>query len=209
MKKFLKGLIDDNPLFVLCLGLCPALAVTTTFENGYLMGFLLLIILVSSNAIISLISKYIDDHIRIPAYIMIISTFVTILEILINNYVEPLSVTLGIYIPLIVVNCIVLGRALSYASKNKVGASIIDALKVGLGYTLALALIGLIREALGANTITLMDKISNITGYISKYEILPSNSVIPNNLFLTPAGAFLTLGLLLGIINMLRKGTSK
>ncbi|MFA5407757.1 MAG: electron transport complex subunit RsxE [Bacilli bacterium] len=209
MKKFIKSLIDENPLLVLCLGMCPALAVTTTFENGYLMGLSVLTVLVFSNFIISLISRFIDEQIRIPAYIMIIATFVTILDILMQNYMEPLSRTLGIYIPLIIVNCIVLGRALSYASKNKVGASIIDAFKMGIGYTLALSLIGLIRELLGNNTITIMDKISGLTGYISKYEIFPSNAIIPNPLFLTPAGAFLTLGLILGIINALRKDDNK
>ena len=205
MKKFLKWIMEENPLFVLCLGMCPALAVTTTFENGYLMGLSVLIVLLFSNIVVSLISKVIDNHIRIPAYIMIIATFVTILEIIINTYVEPLSKTLGIYLPLIVVNCIILGRALSYASNNKVVPSIVDAFKIGLGYTFALSLIGLVRELLGNNTITIMDRISNLTGYIMKYEIFPSNSVIPNQLFLSPAGAFLTMGLLLGIINALRR----
>ena len=205
MKKFLKGLIDENPLFVLCLGMCPALAITTTLENGYLMGLSLLLVLVLSNTVISLISKVVDEHIRIPAYIMVIAAFVTILELVLQTYVEPLYKALGIYIPLIVVNCIVLGRALSFASKHKVGESIIDAFKIGLGYTLALSLVGLVRELIGNNTITIMDKISSLTGYISKYEIFPKNDFLPNALFLTPAGAFLTIGLLLGIINAIRK----
>lgn len=205
MKRFLSGLIDENPLFVLCLGMCPALAITTSFENGYLMGLSVLIVLVLSNTIVALISKVVDEHIRIPAYIMIIATFVTILELILQTYVEPLSRTLGIYIPLIVVNCIVLGRALSYASNHKVGSSIIDGLKIGLGYTLALSLVGLVRELIGNNTITIMDKISDLTGYIIKYQIFPANDFIPNALFLTPAGAFLTLGLILGIINAIRR----
>lgn len=205
MKKFFKGLIDENPIFALCLGLCPALAITTTLENGYLMGLALLIVLVLSNAVISLVAKFVDEQIRIPAYIMIIATFVTILEMLLKTYVDPLYKALGIYIPLIVVNCIVLGRALSFASKHKFGESIADAFKIGLGYTIALSLIGFIREFLGNNTITLMDKTSVITGYISKYEIFSKNDILPNALFLTPAGAFLTIGLLLGVINAIRK----
>ena len=204
MKKFLKGIFDSNPVFVLCLGLCPALAVTTTFENGYLMGLSLMLVLILSNAVISLIAKRIGAHIRIPAYIIIIATFVTILELLLNEYVEPLARTLGIYLPLIIVNCIVLGRALAFASRNKLGARIGDALKIGLGYTLALALIGLIREILGANTITIMDKVSSVTGYMLKYQVFDKDSVFINPLFLTPAGAFLTLGLLIGIINAIR-----
>lgn len=209
MKKFLKGLVDENPLFVLCLGMCPALAITTTFENGYMLGLSVLIVLLMSNTIISLISKVVDEHIRIPSYIMIIATFVTILELLTKAYIEPLSRALGIYLPLIVVNCIVLGRALSYASNHKVRDSIVDALKIGLGYTLSLSLVGLIREILGNNTITVMDHLSSLTGYIAKYEIFPANDIIPNSLFLTPAGAFLTIGLLLGIVNALRKDDSK
>lgn len=209
MKKFLNGLIEENPLFVLCLGMCPALAVTTTFENGYLMGLCVLFVLLITNTIVSLISRFIDEHIRIPSYIMIIATFVTILEMFIGEYIEPLSKALGIYLPLIVVNCIVLGRALSYASNNKLGTSIVDALKIGLGYTLALAIVGLIRELLGNNTITIMDRISDLTGYMAKYEIFPANDIIPNHLFTTPAGAFLTLGIVLGIINTLRKGDNK
>jgi electron transport complex protein RnfE len=209
MKKFLGGLINENPLFVLSLGLCPALAITTTFENGYLMGLSVLIIVLLSNTIISLVSKFIDEHIRIPAYIMIIATFVTILELILETYVEPLSRALGIYIPLIVVNCIVLGRALAHASSHKVGSSIMDALKIGLGYTIALSLIGLIRELIGNNTITIMDRISDLTGYIMKYEVFPKNDFIPNQLFLTPAGVFLTIGLVLGIVNALRKVDDK
>lgn len=209
MNKFFKSLIDENPLFILCLGMCPALAVTTTFENGYLMGLSVLLVLIFSNIIISLISKFIDHDIRIPAYIIIIATLVTLLELTINTYIEPLSRSLGIYIPLITVNCIVLGRAIAYASRHKIGSSIMDALKMGLGYTIALSLIGLIRELLGNNTITIMDKISHLTGYIMKYNIFPDNDFLPNALLLTPAGAFLTLGLTLGIVNFIRKKSVK
>jgi electron transport complex protein RnfE len=209
MKKFFSGLLNENPIFVLCLGLCPALAVTTTFEKGYIMGLSVLIIILLSNTVISLISRFIDENIRVPAYIMIIATFVTILDLLIGTYIPALSKVLGVYIPLIVVNCIVLGRALSFATRNSAGKSMLDALKIGFGYMLALALIGLIREFLGSNTITIMDQISSLTGYIAKYQILPPNDFAPNQLFLTPAGAFLTLGLILGIINIFRKGDTK
>ena len=201
---FLKSLINENPVLVLCLGMCPTLAVTTTFENSYIMGLSVLFVLLFSNIIISLISKYVDEQIRIPAYIIIIATFVTILELLMGNYVPVIYKALGIYVPLIVVNCIILGRALSYASSNGVKRSIIDAFKVGLGFTLAISLLGLIRELLGTNTITIMEKITPLTGYLMKYNIFPLNNIIPNNLFITPAGAFITLGIIIGIVNAIR-----
>ncbi len=201
---FFKSLIDENPVFVLCLGLCPTLAVTNTFEGSYIMGLSVLFVLLFSNFIVSLIAKFVDDHIRIPVYIIIIATFVTVLELLIEFYVPPLSKLLGVYIPLIVVNCIVLGRALSYASKNNIKNSLLDAIKVGLGFTLALSLLGFIRELLGNNTITIMDRVSNLTGYVMKYQIFPTNNIIPNRLFISPAGAFITLGLLLGLITYFR-----
>lgn len=209
MKKFLKELITKNPIFILCLGLCSSLAVTTTFENGYLMGLSVLIVLIFSNSIVSLIGKYINNKIRIPVFIGIIAVLVTILEMTIKAYIPALSNSLGFYIPLIIVNCIILGRALSYASKHKVKESIIDAFKMGLGYTLALSVLGLIREVLGSNSITLMDKTSELTGYVAKYNIFPDNSIIPNPLFLTAAGAFLTLGLLMGIINACKGDDTK
>ncbi len=207
---FIQSLFDENPLFVLCLGMCPALAVTFTFENSYIMGLSVLFVLLFSNIIVSLIAKFVDEEIRIPAYIMIIATFVTILELLIGTYVPALYKALGIYLPLIVVNCIILGRALSYASKNSIKNSIIDALRAGLGFTLGLSILGLIREVLGSNQVTIMDKISPLTGFVMQYRIFPINNIIPNGLFLTPAGAFLTLGILLGIINAVRnRGENK
>ncbi len=131
------------------------------------------------------------------------------LELILNNYIEPLSRAFGIYIPLITVNCIILSRALSYTSSRKITSNIADTFKMGIGYTIALALIGLIRELLGNNTITIMDKLSDLTGYIMKYEIFPTNDFIPNLIFLTPAGAFLTLGLILGVINAIRRRKSE
>lgn len=205
MKKFLKGIIFENPIFVLALGLCSSLAVTTKFENAYMMGICLLVTLVCSNIIVSIIRNLVPDNVRIPVFILIIGTFVTIIELLMGKYLPVLYKALGVYLPLIVVNCIVLGRALAVASKNKVSTSIVDALKIGLGYTFALMLIALIREVLGSGSITLMDSISTLTGY--RFIIkLPSAVCFPLSVFTSPAGAFLTLGLLTGLVNKIKEG---
>lgn len=209
MKRILNGIITENPIFVLMLGLCSALAVTNKFENAYMMGVCVLVVLVFSNFIVSLIKKIVPDNVRIPVYILIIGTFVTIIEILLKNYIPGLYKTLGIYLPLIVVNCIVLGRALDVATREKVGTSLLDAIGVGIGYTLAISLIALVREVLGTNTITLMDSLSSITGYRAVYEILPQNIIFPISIFATPAGAFLTLGLLAGLFNFLRRSKNE
>jgi electron transport complex protein RnfE len=206
---FLGEILNENPLFVSSLGMCSALAITLTFENSLMMGLSVLFVLMGSNLIVSLISKWVAEEIRIPAFIVVIATFVTILELLMKTYVPSLFQALGIYLPLIVVNCIILGRALSFASKNKIKASILDGLKAGLGFTFALILLGTVREVLGNNQITFMDKISPLTGYIAKYQILPVNDIIPNKLFLSPAGAFITLGLLIGIIKAIRNRGGK
>jgi len=208
MKTIWHKIIKENPTFVLVLGLCPALAITTKFENAYVMGFSVLIILLFSNTIISIIKKLVPEKIRIPVYIVIIGTFVTIIELLLKAYIPGLYQVLGIYLPLITVNCIVLGRAISVASKEKVGTSIVDAIGIGLGFTLALMLIALVREILGSNTITLMDNLSSITGYRAVYKILPSTNLFPINMFLNPTGAFLTMGFLLALFNAIknRKG---
>lgn len=202
---FLKELFTENPLFVASLGMCGALAVTITVENALMMGFSVLLVLVCSNLIISLVAPFIASEIRIPAYIVIIATFVTILELLMAAYVPSLFQALGIYLPLIVVNCIILGRALAFASHHKVKASLIDGLKGGLGFTIALVILGAIREIIGSNQITLMDKVSSLTGYEAKYQILPVNDIIPNQLLLSPAGAFITLGLIVMVLNIIRK----
>lgn len=207
MKIILNGIFKNNSIFVLLLGLCSALAVTTTVENAYLMGLCVSIVLLFSNTIISLIKKFIPDNVRIPVYILIVGTFVTILEILLKEYIPPLYKALGIYLPLIVVNCIVLGRALAVASKENVGKSILDAIGVGIGYTLAISLIALVRELLGTNTITIMNNISSFTGYRLIYKnILPITDFFPINLFTTSAGAFLTLALLIALFNKIRGG---
>lgn len=204
MKKLLNGIINENPIFSLSLGLCSALAVTTKFENAYMMGLCVLVVLVFSNLVVSLIKKIVPDSVRIPVYILIIGTFVTILEILLKNYIPSLYKALGIYLPLIVVNCVVLGRALDVASKESVKNSLLDALGIGIGYTLAIMLIALFREVLGTNTITLMDSISSITGYKAVYKVLPTTNILPISILVTPAGAFLIFGLLAGIINYIR-----
>ena len=203
MKTIINAIKNENPVFVLFLGLCPALAVTTKIENAYMMGFCVLVILLFSNLVVSLIKKIVPESVKIPVYILIIGTFVTVVELLLQKFVPSLYKALGIYLPLIVVNCIVLGRALSVASKEKVGKSLLDALGVGLGYTFSLILISLVREILGANTITLMDSLSSLTGYRAVYK-LPISNLFPIAFLKNPAGAFFTLGMLSGIINYIR-----
>lgn len=205
MKKIFNYLFKENPVFVLVLGLCSVLAVTTTFEKSYMMGLVVLIILVLSNMIVSIIRKLVNDEVRIPVYIIIISTLVTISEIILNRYSKPLYDAFGIYLPLIVVNCIILGRALSYASKNKVFDSIKDAFKSGIGYLVAISLFGLFRELLGSGTITVMNDISTLTGYRWIINVF-NNDFLPNKLFITSGGAFILLGLLIGIINSMKRG---
>ena len=206
MKKIFNVIINENPLFVLLLGLCPALAVTTNFENSYIMGLCFLFVLVSSNLIISLFRKLIPENVKIPVHILIIGTFVTIIEILLNKYLPDVSNKIGVYLSLIVVNCIVLGRSLSVASKNKVLYTLKNSFGVGIGYTLSLMLIGAIREILGSNTITLMSSLSSITGYRAIYKVYPDFSLLPNPIFISSAGAFLVLGFLIALFNCFKKG---
>lgn len=153
MERLYNGIIKENPTFVLMLGMCPTLAVTTSAINGLGMGLSTMVVLALSNLMISAMRKIIPDKVRIPAYIVIIATFVTLVELLLHAYVPALHESLGIYISLIVVNCIILGRAESYASKNKMMPSLFDGIGMGLGFTLALTLIGLVREFLGAGTV--------------------------------------------------------
>ena len=205
MKKIWKNITKENPVFVLLLGLCPALAVTTTFEKSYVMGLCVLVVLLGSNIIISLIRKLVPELVKIPVFILIIGTFVTLVEIILKNELPELYSVLNIYLPLITVNCIIFGRALEVASKENVGKSILDAIGTGLGFTFALMILGFVRELLGSNSITIMssDGIAKITG-----NILILKDVIPNfiksDLMIKPAGAFLTLGLLLAFINFIR-----
>ena len=205
MRKVFNYIFKENPVFVLVLGLCSVLAVTTTFEKSYMMGLVVLVILVLSNIIVSIIRKIVNDEVRIPVYIIIISTLVTISEIILNRYSKPLYDAFGIYLPLIVVNCIILGRALSFASKNSVFASIKDGFKSGIGYLIAISLFGLFRELLGSGTITILNDISNLIGYRWIVTVF-DNSVLPNKLFSSSGGAFILLGLLIGILNALKRG---
>jgi electron transport complex protein RnfE len=154
LKDFTKGIMKENPVFVLMLGMCPTLAVTTVAINGVAMGFATTFVLLGSNLIISLFKNKVPANVRIPAFIIIIASFVTIVEILMKTYMIAMYNALGIFIPLIVVNCIILGRAEAFASKNGVFSSILDALGMGIGFTLSLTLISVIREALGNATIT-------------------------------------------------------
>lgn len=196
----MKRILKEGPIFGLMLGLCSSLAITTTLENAIIMGLSVTLILVLSNMIISLLRSIIPKTIMIPAYILIISTLVTTLDITLKNNLPIISTSFGIYIPLIIVNCIVLGRAVNYASKNKVLPSIKDGFQMGLSYTLSLMLISFIREVLGTGTITIIDKLSSILGF--KLIIKLPNIVLLNNpIFVSSAGAFLTLGLLMAFLN--------
>lgn len=157
LKVFTDGILKNNPTFVLVLGMCPTLATTTSALNGMGMGVATLFVLVMSNIVISLLKNVIPDKVRIPAYIVVISSFVTVVQLLMQAYVQDLYNTLGVFIPLIVVNCIILGRAEAFASKNGVWASAIDGLGIGLGFTLSLTAIGIVREVFGNGQIFGMD----------------------------------------------------
>ena len=203
MKTILNGILKENPIFVLILGLCSSLAVTTTFEKSFMMGICVLFVLICSNILASIMK--VPESVKVPVYILIIGTFVTILGLLLEKYIPELYLSLGVYLSLITVNCIVLGRMISVASKSKVKKSFLDAIGIGLGYTLALMLIGLIREILGNNSLTLVNELSSVLNFkLIINNILPKSSVFPNIFFISPAGAFLTIGLLLGIFNYIR-----
>ena len=188
-KTITNGLIKENPTFVLMLGMCPTLGTTTSALNGMSMGLATAFVLVCSNMVISLLKNLIPDKVHIPCYIVIIATFVSVLELCMKAYLPSIYATLGLFIPLIVVNCIVLGRAESFAAKNNVLLSAIDGLGNGLGFTLALTLLGIMRELLG-------------TGRIFDYPIYPENYGIL--VFVLAPGAFIALGFLVAIVNKLR-----
>ena len=179
------GIIDENPTFVLLLGMCPTLATTSSAINGMSMGLATAFVLICSNTVISAIKNVVPDQVRIPAYIVVIASFVTILQMCIQAFLPALNKSLGIFIPLIVVNCIILGRAESYASKNGVLASTFDGLGIGLGFTIALTLLGLCRELLG-------------TGQVFGLTLFPEN--YGALLFVLAPGAFIALGYLIAII---------
>lgn len=194
---FLKGIFIENPLFVSILGTCPALATTKSIEAALGMGLLFTIVLICSNMLISLLRKIIPEEIRTPAYIVIIATFVTIVKMFTNAFLPELYSTLGVFISLIVVNCIVLGRAEAYASKNNVFDSLIDALGMGVGYTLALLLMALFREILGTGAFSF----GNIFTFIPyfKLQIIPKGYEI--SLFQNPAGAFIVFAFILAVLS--------
>jgi len=186
LKEFFKGIGSENPIFRLILGLCPALAVSTSVVNGLGMGIAATFVLLGSNIIISLIRKFIPDQIRIPCFIVIIATFVTIVELMMKAYAPELSKSLGIFVPLIVVNCMVLGRAEAFASKKGVFVSILDALGMGVGFTLGLLFISAIRELLGNGTL---------------FGFLILKGFEPVLYLVLAPGALLVIGLLIGGIN--------
>lgn len=201
MKQILKIIKNENPIFVLMLGLCSSLAVTTKLENAFLMGLSVFIVLLFSEIVSALMKKIVPDNVKIPVYIVIIGTFVTILEILLKEYINPLYNALSIYLPLIVVNCIVLGRVLSVSTKSDIKTCIKDSIGISIGYTLALILIALFREILGNNTITLIDSLSEITNFKLIINVFPKNSLIPMSFMTSPAGAFIILGVLIALFN--------
>ena len=199
-KNFLKGILTENPLFVSILGTCPALETTKTLEAALGMGLLFTIVLICSNMLVSLLRKIIPEEIRTPAYIVIIATFVTMVKMFTNAFLPELYSTLGVFISLIVVNCIVLGRAEAYASKNGVFDSLIDALGMGIGYTLAIMLMALFRELLGTGAFS-FGAIFTFIPYF-KLRIIPVGYEI--SVFQNPAGAFIVFALILAIMAFIK-----
>lgn len=196
LERLYNGIIKENPTFVLMLGMCPTLAVTTSAKNGLGMGIATMAVLIMSNFLISLLRKVIPNGVRVPVYIIIIASFVTIVEMLMHAYVTALYDSLGIFIPLIVVNCIIFGRAETYASKNNPILSIFDGLGIGLGFTVGLTVIGIVREFLGAGT-------------IFGFKVTPE-SFEPISIFVMAPGAFFVLSILCAIQNKFKlKGANR
>lgn len=191
IKEFVKGLWNENPIFRIVLGMCPTLAVTTEAVNGIGMGISTTFVLVGSNVVVSILRKHVPDRVRIPVFVVIIATFVTIVDLVLQAYFYNLHKVLGVFIPLIVVNCIILGRAEAFACKNSVLPSLADGLGMGAGFTLALLILGGIREILGNGTFFGMP--------------LFGPHYVPFLLMILPPGAFITLGLLIGLMNLLKK----
>lgn len=189
MENFTKGFIKNNPVLALLLGMCPTLGVTTSAINGLGMGLATTFVLVAANVVISLIKNIIPDKVRIPAFIVVIASFVTIVDLVMAGFAPALHEQLGLFIPLIVVNCIVLGRAEAFASKNGIFSSLIDGLGMGFGFAFALTLLGGIREILGS-------------GAIFGYKFIPGDGIL---VFVLAPGAFIALGYLIALVNRLRK----
>ena len=202
-ERLVNGIIKENPTFVLVLGMCPTLAVTTSATNGIGMGLTTMVVLAASNLMISLLRKFIPDGVRIPAFIVVVASFVTIVQMLLQGFIPALYASLGIYIPLIVVNCIILGRAEAYASKNPPLASLFDGIGMGLGFTVSLTCIGAVRELLGA-------------GQIFGKQILPLADAAagkmgyePVTIFILAPGAFFVLAFLSALQNKFKVGAAK
>jgi electron transport complex protein RnfE len=189
LQNFTKGFIRENPILVLVLGTCPTLATTSSSLNGLGMGIATTFVLIGSNVVISMLSDLIPDKVRIPAFVVIIASFVTVVDLLMQAYVPGLYEKLGIFIPLIVVNCIVLGRAEAYASKNSVFSSFIDGFGMGLGFTMALGILGAFREIVGS-------------GAIFGYKFISGDGIL---VFILAPGAFIALGYLIALINRIKK----
>ncbi|HPT21756.1 MAG TPA: electron transport complex subunit E [Bacteroidales bacterium] len=189
LQNFTKGFFKENPILVLVLGTCPTLATTTSSLNGMGMGIATTFVLIGSNVVISLLAGLIPDKVRIPAFVVIIASFVTIVDLIMQAYVPGLYATLGIFIPLIVVNCIVLGRAEAFASKNSVFSSLIDGAGMGLGYTMALGIIGAFREIVG-------------NGTIFGYKFMQGDGIL---VFILAPGAFWALGYLIALVNRIKR----
>lgn len=190
VERLKNGIITENPTFVLTLGMCPTLAVTTSAVNGLGMGLTTMAVLALSNMFISMLRKVIPDKVRIPAFIVVIASFVTVVELLLKAYIPFLYDALGLYIPLIVVNCIILGRAEAYASKNDVVSSLFDGIGMGLGFTAALTIIGAVRELIGA-------------GQLFGFAVMPE-SYVPCSIFVLAPGAFFVLAVLTAIQNKIK-----
>ena len=184
-----KGFIKENPTFVLVLGMCPTLATTTSALNGLEMGLATMFVLILSNIVISLISPVVPDKVHIPVYIVVIATFVTVLQLLMQAFVPDVYKTLGLFIPLIVVNCIVLGRAEAFANKNSALDSALDGIGIGIGFTLSLTVIGIVREILGS-------------GSVFGFKFIPGDGILA---FVMAPGAFMVLGYLMVLFNKLAK----
>ena len=191
LKNFSKGFIKENPVFVLLLGLCPTLGVTTSAINGMGMGLATTFVLVMSNLVVTLIKNFIPDKVRIPSFIVIIASFVTIVELVMQGFLPSLFEQLGLFIPLIVVNCLVLGRAEAYASKQNFMSSVVDGLGMGLGFTFALTLLGAVRELLGS-------------GAIFGLNLIEGDGML---VFVLAPGAFIALGYLIALMNKLNKAS--
>ena len=190
LKILMNGIITENPTFVLLLGMCPTLGTTSSAINGMSMGLATMFVLICSNVAISALKNVIPDMVRIPGYIVVIATFVTVVQMCMEAFVPALYASLGLFIPLIVVNCIVLGRAEAFAAKNGVVASAFDGIGIGIGFTIALTLLGAIRELLG-------------TGKLFNLTIMPEQ--FGSLIFVLAPGAFIALGFLIAIVNKLRK----